>query len=130
MSGFTDLPSRSSSSKQSDPQDLLTELGLRRPVRGRDDLIVTLLIFKLADAEVRNPRPGPFGSCYKRLDPNTVKGLLDKLQVPPLNEIADIKTLQNVVLGLEELAGPIQWREPLLAIGLFGYATIDVVGYM
>ena len=41
----------------------------------------------------------------KRLDPNTVKGLLDKLQVPPLNEIADIKTLQNVVLGLEEVAG-------------------------
>jgi hypothetical protein len=44
----------------------------------------------------------------KRLDPNTVKGLLDKLQVPPLNEIADIKTLQNVVLGLEEFAGPTQ----------------------
>ena len=44
----------------------------------------------------------------KRLDPNKVKGLLDKLQVPPLNEIADIKTLQNVVLGLEELAGPTQ----------------------
>jgi hypothetical protein len=44
----------------------------------------------------------------KRLDPNTVKGLLDKLQVPPLNEIADIRTLQNVVLGLEELAGPTQ----------------------
>ncbi len=40
----------------------------------------------------------------QRLDPNTVKGLLDKLQVPPLNEIADIKTLQNVVLGLEDLA--------------------------
>ena len=41
----------------------------------------------------------------KRLDPDTVKGLLEELQVPPLNEIADIKTLQNVVLGLEELAG-------------------------
>ena len=41
----------------------------------------------------------------KRLNPDTVKGLLEKLQVPPLNEIADIKTLQNVVLGLEELAG-------------------------
>ena len=41
----------------------------------------------------------------QRLDPNTVKGLLDKLQVSPLNEIADIKTLQNVVFGLEELAG-------------------------
>ena len=27
----------------------------------------------------------------KRLDPDTVKGLLEELQVPPLNEIADIK---------------------------------------
>jgi hypothetical protein len=44
----------------------------------------------------------------KRLDPNRVKALLEKLQAPPLNEIADIKTLQNVVLGLEELAGPNQ----------------------
>jgi hypothetical protein len=44
-------------------------------------------------------------AAIQRLDPNTVKGLLDKLQVPPLNEIADIKTLQNVVLALEELAG-------------------------
>jgi hypothetical protein len=44
----------------------------------------------------------------KRLDPNTVKGLLDKLPVPPLNEIADIKTLQTVVLGLEELVAPTQ----------------------
>ena len=44
----------------------------------------------------------------KRLDPNTVMRLLDKLQVPPLNEIADVKTLQNVVLGLEDLAGPTQ----------------------
>jgi hypothetical protein len=33
---------------------------------------------------------------------------LEKLQAPPLNEIADIKTLQNIVLGLEELAGPAQ----------------------
>ena len=42
----------------------------------------------------------------QRLDPNTVKGLLDRLKVPPLNEIADIKTLQNVVFGPEELADP------------------------
>jgi hypothetical protein len=42
----------------------------------------------------------------KRLDPNTVKALLEKLQAPPLNEIADIKMLQDVVLGLEELARP------------------------
>ena len=42
----------------------------------------------------------------KPLDPNTVKALLAKLQAPPLDEIADLKTLQHVVLGLEELTGP------------------------
>jgi hypothetical protein len=41
----------------------------------------------------------------KPLDPNTVKALLAKLQAPPLDEIADFKTLQHVVLGLEELTG-------------------------
>jgi hypothetical protein len=40
-----------------------------------------------------------------RVDPNTVQALLTKLQVSSLGQIADIKTLQNVVLGLEELAG-------------------------
>jgi hypothetical protein len=44
----------------------------------------------------------------KRVDPKTVQALLAKLQAPPLAEITDIKTLQHVVLGLEELAGPIQ----------------------
>jgi len=44
-------------------------------------------------------------AVVERLDPDTVRGLLDKLQVPPLNEITDLKTLQSVVLGLEELAG-------------------------
>ena len=44
-------------------------------------------------------------AVVERLDPDTVRGLLDKLQVPPLNEISDLKTLQSVVLGLEELAG-------------------------
>jgi hypothetical protein len=41
----------------------------------------------------------------KRLDPKTVEALLAKLQAPPLDEISDMKTLQNVVFGLEELAG-------------------------
>ena len=44
----------------------------------------------------------------KRMDPNTVQAVLSKLQAPPLGRIADMKTLQNVVLGLEELAGPTQ----------------------
>ena len=44
----------------------------------------------------------------KRLEPNTVAALLAKLQAPALNEIADMKTLEHVVFGLEELAGPNQ----------------------
>ena len=44
----------------------------------------------------------------KRMDSKTVQALLAKLQAPPLGEITDIKTLQHVVFGLEELAGPNQ----------------------
>jgi hypothetical protein len=51
---------------------------------------------------------GRLEAVTKRLEPKTVEALLAKLQAPPLNNIADIKTLQNVVLGLEELAGPVQ----------------------
>lgn len=42
----------------------------------------------------------------QRLDSTTVGALLAKLQTPPLDQIADMKTLEHVVLGLEELAGP------------------------
>jgi hypothetical protein len=45
----------------------------------------------------------------KRLEPKTVEALLAKLQAPPLAEISDMKTLQHVVFGLEELAGPDQY---------------------
>ena len=51
---------------------------------------------------------GRLEAVTKRLEPKTVEALLAKLQAPPLNNIADIKTLQNVVLGLEEVAGPVQ----------------------
>ena len=44
-------------------------------------------------------------AVMNRVDPNTVQALLTKLQVSSLGQIADIKTLQNVVLGLEELTG-------------------------
>jgi DNA polymerase III delta prime subunit len=44
----------------------------------------------------------------KRLEPKTIESLLAKLQAPPLSEIPDMKTLQHVVFGLEELAGPDQ----------------------
>ena len=45
-------------------------------------------------------------AVLKRIDPNTVQALLTKLQVSSLGQIADIKTLQNVVLGLEEAVEP------------------------
>jgi len=41
----------------------------------------------------------------KRIDPSTMEDMLAKLQAPPLGAIMDIKTLQRVVLRLEELAG-------------------------
>jgi hypothetical protein len=47
-------------------------------------------------------------AVLKRIDPNAVQALLAKLQVSSLGQIADIKTLHHVVLGLEELAGPNQ----------------------
>jgi hypothetical protein len=40
----------------------------------------------------------------KRLDAKTVEALLAKLQAPNISEISDMKTLQHVVFGLEELA--------------------------
>jgi hypothetical protein len=43
----------------------------------------------------------------QRLDPETVEGMLAKLQAPRLEEIADMKTLQLVVFGLEQLAAPL-----------------------
>src|SRR5271157_1478328 len=46
----------------------------------------------------------------KRLDAKTVEALLAKLQAPPLGEISDMKTLQHVVFGLEELAGSDQYH--------------------
>jgi hypothetical protein len=42
----------------------------------------------------------------QRLDSPTVGALLSKLQAPPLDQIADMKMLERVVFGLEELAGP------------------------
>ena len=45
-------------------------------------------------------------AVLKRMDPNTVQAVLAKLQAPPLGQIADINTLQHVVFGLEEVAGP------------------------
>ncbi len=49
---------------------------------------------------------GRLQAASKRLPPETVTSLLAKLQAPKPSEITDMKTLQAVVVGLEELAGP------------------------
>lgn len=49
---------------------------------------------------------GRLAAVTQRLDSTTVGALLAKLQAPPLDQIADMKTLEHVVLGLEELVGP------------------------
>ena len=41
----------------------------------------------------------------KRVDPKVLESLLAKVQAPPLAEIGNMKTLRDVVLGLEQLAG-------------------------
>ena len=41
----------------------------------------------------------------ERVDPKAVETLLAKVQAPTLAEIGDMKTLRDVVLGLEQLAG-------------------------
>ena len=61
-----------------------------------------------ADAGIGDARIDRLEAVTKRLDPKTVEALLAKLQAPPLDEISDLKTLQHVVFGLEELAGPNQ----------------------
>jgi hypothetical protein len=38
------------------------------------------------------------------VNPKVLEGLLARIQAPPLAEIADMKTLRDVVLGLEQLA--------------------------
>jgi hypothetical protein len=49
---------------------------------------------------------GRVAAVTQRLDSTTLGALLAKLQAPPLDQIADMKTLEHVVLGLGELAGP------------------------
>jgi hypothetical protein len=44
-------------------------------------------------------------AVMNRVDPNTVQALLTKLQVSSLGQIADIKTLQNVVLDSKNSLG-------------------------
>ena len=56
-------------------------------------------------------------AVLKRMDPNIVQAVLVKLQAPPLGQIADMKTLQNAVLGLEEFAASNPTARSLVTTG-------------
>ena len=69
-------------------------------------------------------------AVLKRIDPNTVQALLTKLQVSSLGQIADIKTLQNVVLGLENLARSIEVARVRYPVAIRLAIPSNVLSYM
>ena len=84
--------------------NILREYGrVNRPKLIRDAAVKRKVLQMLESATRGLSR---LDAVTKPLDENTVKELLAKLQAPPLDRIADLKTLQHVVLGREELAGP------------------------
>lgn len=87
-------------------RNLLREYGrVNQPKLIRDTVVKQKVLRMLESATRGFDR---LDAVTKRLDPNTVAALLAKLQAPALNSIADMKTLEHVVFGLEELAGPNQ----------------------
>ncbi len=87
-------------------RNILRECGrVNQPKLIRDPAVKRSVLQLLESAERGFTR---LEAVTKRLEPKTVEALLAKLQAPPLAEISDMKTLQHVVFGLEELAGPNQ----------------------
>ena len=87
-------------------RNILREYGrVNQPKLIRDTVVKQKVLRMLESATRGFDR---LDAVTKRLDPNTVAALLAKLQAPALNAIADMKTLEHVVFGLEELAGPNQ----------------------
>lgn len=65
------------------------------------DVAVKQKVLRVFESAVRGINR--LNAVTQHVDPTTVGALLSKLQAPPLNQIADMKTLQQVVFGLEEL---------------------------
>ena len=91
-------------------RNILRSTGVNQPKLIRDAAVKRKVLQMLESATRGLSR---LDAVTKPLDGNTVKELLAKLQAPPLHRIADLKTLQHVVLGLEELAGPNQHHAAL-----------------
>jgi hypothetical protein len=87
-------------------RNILRELGRVNQPKLIRDPTVKRKVLQVLESAIRGFNR--LDAVAKRLDPKKVEVLLAKLQAPPLGEIADMKTLQQVVFGLEELAGPNQ----------------------
>jgi DNA polymerase III delta prime subunit len=83
-------------------QSVLREYGKAEQPKLIKDASTKRKVLEILESAVRGV--GRLSAVRKRVDPKTLESLLAKLQAPPLAEIADMKTLRNVVFGLEELA--------------------------
>jgi hypothetical protein len=84
-------------------RNILREYGhVNQPKLIRDPAVKRTVLQMLESATRGIER---LNAVTKRLDAKTVEALLAKLQAPPTGQIPDMKTLQHVVFGLEELAG-------------------------
>jgi len=84
-------------------RNILREYGRVNQPKLIRDLAVKRTVLQMLESAARGIER--LDAVTKRLDAKTVEALLAKLQAPPLGEIPDMKTLQHVVFGLEELAG-------------------------
>jgi SpoVK/Ycf46/Vps4 family AAA+-type ATPase len=84
-------------------RNILREYGRVNQPRLIRDPAVKRTVLQMLESAIRGIER--LEAVTRRLDATTVVALLAKLQAPPLGEISDMKTLQHVVFGLEELAG-------------------------
>src|SRR5208337_2724742 len=84
-------------------RNILREYGRVNQPKLIRDAAVKRAVLQMLESAIRGIER--LEAVTKRLDAKTVEALLAKLQAPPLGEISDMKTLQHVVFGLEELAG-------------------------
>jgi hypothetical protein len=85
-------------------RNILREYGRVNQPRLIRDLDTKRKVFQVLESATRGIER--LNAITKRLDPASVASLLSKLQVPPVAEITDMKTLQAAVFGLEDLTGP------------------------
>jgi hypothetical protein len=87
-------------------RNILREYGRVNQPKLIRDIVVKQKVLRILESATRGF--SRLDAVTKWLDQNTVDALLAKLQAPPLDAIKDMKTLEHVVFGLEELAGPNQ----------------------